>query len=152
MCFQLLCIKYFTQFTFSCNVHRFTWSLQKCKRGIICLFICLFVYLFIYSLFRGSSVIIVSGYGLSDWGLIPGRCRRILPIAFVSRSALGPTQPPAQCVLGVLFPRLKRSQGGTLTTNPYLVPRSRMCRSYTPPPLKCLHGVLWDSISLLWFI
>jgi hypothetical protein len=47
----------------------------------------------------------------------------------VSRPALGPTQPPAQWVPGVLSPGLKRGRGVTLTTHPHLVPRSRMSRS-----------------------
>jgi hypothetical protein len=54
----------------------------------------------------------------SDRGLIPGRGERIFPVASVSRSALGPTQPPVQWVLGVLSPGLKRGWGVTLITHP----------------------------------
>jgi hypothetical protein len=53
----------------------------------------------------GSSVSIVSGYGLDNRAievLSPGRGERIFPVAFVSRPALGPTQPPVQWVPGVL--------------------------------------------------
>jgi hypothetical protein len=55
----------------------------------------------------------------------------IFPVASVSRPALWPTQPPVQWVPGVLSPGLKRGRGVTLTTQPHLVPRSRMSRSYT---------------------
>jgi hypothetical protein len=40
-----------------------------------------------------------------------------------------PTQPPVQCVTGVLFPGVKHGQGVTLTTHPHLLPWSRMSRS-----------------------
>jgi len=41
-----------------------------------------------------------------DQGSIPGRAR-IFMFLTASRQALGPTQPPLQCVPGVLSPRLK---------------------------------------------
>jgi hypothetical protein len=69
------------------------------------------------------------------------RGQRIFPVASVSRPALGPTQPPVQWVPGVLSPGVKRGRGVMLTTQPYLVPRSRMSRSYTSSPPKRLHGV-----------
>jgi hypothetical protein len=69
-----------------------------------------------------------------------GRGERIFPVASVSRPALGPTNPPVQCVLGVLSPGLKCSWGVTLTTHPYLVPRSRLSRSYTSSTPKRLYG------------
>jgi hypothetical protein len=71
----------------------------------------------------------------------PRRGQRILPVAPVSRPALGPTQPPVQWVPGVLSPGVKRGRGVTLTTHPHLVRRSRMSRSYTSSPPKRLHGV-----------
>jgi hypothetical protein len=59
----------------------------------------------------------------------------ILPLASVSRPALGLTQPPVQWVHGVfLSPGVKRGRGVTLTTHPHLVPRSRLSRSYTSSP------------------
>jgi hypothetical protein len=55
---------------------------------------------------RGSSVSIVSGYGLDDWAIevrFPTG-ERIFPLPSVSRPALRPTQPPLQWVSGVLSP------------------------------------------------
>jgi hypothetical protein len=59
---------------------------------------------------RGSSVSIVTGYGLDDRAteVRSPAGARIIPLTSVSRPALGPTQPPAQCVLGVLSLGLKR--------------------------------------------
>jgi hypothetical protein len=75
----------------------------------------------------------------------PGRGQRIFPLATVSRLALGPTQPPVQCVPGVLSPGLKRGRGVTLPTHPHLVPRSRMSRSYTFSPLSTF--MLYSGIA-----
>jgi hypothetical protein len=59
---------------------------------------------------------------------------RIFPIAFVSKPAMGPTQPSVKWVPGVLSLGLKSGQGFTLTTYPHLVPKSWMRRSYTFSP------------------
>jgi hypothetical protein len=55
---------------------------------------------------RGSSVSIVSGYGLDDRaiGVQSSVEAKIFPVASVSRPALGPTQPPVQWGSGS-FPR-----------------------------------------------
>jgi hypothetical protein len=90
---------------------------------------------------RGSSVSIVSGYGLDDRAIevrSPDRDKRIFPLVSVCRPALGPTQPPVQWVPGVPSPGLKRSRGVTLTTHPHLVPRPRMSGSYISSPPKRL--------------
>jgi hypothetical protein len=74
----------------------------------------------IYSLGRGSSVSIVSGYGLDDRAMRfdPRQEQRIFPLASLPRPALGPTQAPVQWVPGVLSPGVKRGLGVTLTTHP----------------------------------
>jgi hypothetical protein len=90
---------------------------------------------------RGSSVSIVSDYGLDDRDSIPDRGRGFFFFVSASRPALGPTQPPIQWVPGVLSPKVKRGRGMTLTTHPHLVPRLRMSRSYTSSPPMRLHGV-----------
>jgi hypothetical protein len=67
-------------------------------------------YITIYVLFRsrGSSVSMVSGYGLDDRmiGVRTRQGQRIFPLTSVSRPALRPTQPPVQWVPGVLSPGL----------------------------------------------
>jgi hypothetical protein len=71
----------------------------------------------------------------------PWQVQRIFPLSSVSRPALGPTQPPAQWVPGVLSPGVKRGRGVMLTTHPHLVLRSRMSSSYSSSPPKRRHGV-----------
>jgi hypothetical protein len=44
-------------------------------------------------------------------------------------------------VSGVLSPGVKPGRGVKLTTHPHIVPRLRMCRSYTSSPPMRLHGV-----------
>jgi hypothetical protein len=53
---------------------------------------------------RGSSVSIVSDYGLDDWaiGVRSPEEQSIFPLTSVSRPALRPTQPPVKWVPWVL--------------------------------------------------
>jgi hypothetical protein len=59
---------------------------------------------------------------------------------------------PASCTMGTGGPFLgvKRGRGVTLTTHPYLVPRSRMSRSYIFSPPCSSTGVLWDCFALIY--
>jgi hypothetical protein len=82
------------------------------------------VFVFVY---RGgaSSVSIVSDY---DWTtgrsrFDPGRRQRGFFSSLCVQNRYGPTQPPVQCVPGILSPRIKRGRGVKLTTLPHLVPR-----------------------------
>jgi hypothetical protein len=91
----------------------------------------------------GSSVSIVSGYGLDD-RTIDGRSpaeRKDFSSSPVSRPALWSIHPPLQWVPGVLSPGVKRGRGVTLTTHIHLVSRTRMSRSYISSPPKRLRGV-----------
>jgi hypothetical protein len=89
------------------------------------------------------SQVAQSGYCLAtagqqgNRGLIPGRSKRIFPLASATKPALGPIQPPVQWVPG----GLKHCRGMTLTNSPHLVPRLRMSRSYICSPPKHLRGV-----------
>jgi hypothetical protein len=98
---------------------------------------------------RGSSVSIVTDYGLDDRGSIPDRGRGFFFLVSASRPALGSTQPPIQWVPGVLSPVVKRGRGVMLTTHPHLVPRLCKSRSYTSSPPMCLHG--WHVAGQLYF-
>jgi hypothetical protein len=91
----------------------------------------------------GSSVSIVSGYWLDDRAI---EVRSPAGTKDFSRSLCVQTGSGAHlatCTMGTGGPFLgvKRGRGVTLTTHPYLVPRSRMSRSYTSSPSKRLHGV-----------
>jgi hypothetical protein len=90
---------------------------------------------------RGSSVSIVSDYGLDGRG-------SIFSLASSSRPALGPTQPPVQSVPGALSPGVKRGPGVMLTTHPLLVPRLRKSMSYTSFHPKCLYGAQRDHFTI----
>jgi hypothetical protein len=90
----------------------------------------------------GSAVSIVSDYGMDDQAIdvrFLEEAKGFFPLAFVSRPALGPTQPPVQWVPKVFLPGAKRSRGVTLSAHPNLVLRLRMSRNYTSCPPKHLH-------------
>jgi hypothetical protein len=87
----------------------------------------------------GTSVCIVSGYGLDDRGLIPGRGERILPVASVYNTGTGAHQ--ASCTMGTggPFPGSKARPGSDADHSLQLV--SRMSRSYAFSPPKRLRSV-----------
>jgi hypothetical protein len=74
----------------------------------------------------GSSVSIMSGYGLNDRAIevrFPAGAKDFSSSLYVQTGS-GAHQPPVQWVPGVLSPGVKRGRGVTLTTHPHLVPRS----------------------------
>jgi hypothetical protein len=87
------------------------------------------------------SVSIDTGYGLDDRGLIP--CRGSdgsFVFATASISALGPTQPPIQCVPGGV-PRVKRpGREVDHSTSPSIELKNAW--SYTSIPTIRLHGAV----------
>jgi hypothetical protein len=92
---------------------------------------------------RGSSVSIVSDYGLDDRAIgvrSPAGAKDFSSNFCVQT---GSEVHPAPCTMGTggPFPGAKRGRGVTLTTHPHLVPRSRMGRSYIFSPPKRHHGV-----------
>jgi hypothetical protein len=92
---------------------------------------------------RGSSVSIVSGYGLDDRVIeVRSRQRRK---DFSSRLCVqtGSGAHPASCTMGKdgPFPGTKERTGPNADHSPHLVPRLRMSRSYMSSPPKRLRGV-----------
>jgi hypothetical protein len=88
---------------------------------------------------RDSSVGITTGYELDGRGSSPGM-GKIAHFSTTSRQALGPTQPPNECVPWAI------SQGVNVPGREadhylHLVPRSRMVELYLHFTV-CLHGVV----------
>jgi hypothetical protein len=83
---------------------------------------------------RGSSVSIVSDYGLGDRASIPDRGLCV---------QTGSGAHPASCTMGTgrPFPGGKERPRRDADTHPHLVPRLRVCRSYTSSPPRRHHGV-----------
>jgi hypothetical protein len=102
----------------------------------------------------GSSVSIVSGYGLDD-RTIEVRSRveaKDFLLTSVSGQALWPTQPPVQWVPEVLSPGLNRDRGVMLTTHPYRVLSSWMSTSYasSPPPPSASVASSGTALETIW--
>jgi hypothetical protein len=113
-----------------------------------------YLYVLTHKWCRGSSVSIVSGYGLDD---------RMIEV----RSPAGTTDfssnlcvqtgsgaHPVSCPMGTRgpFPGVKRGRSVTLTTHPHLVRRSWMSKSYTsspPAPKKVCSGTTLTSLLTL---
>jgi hypothetical protein len=98
---------------------------------------------------RGSSVIIVSGYGLDDRAIeVPRQRQEDFSSSLCVRISSGTHPDSYPMRTGVLPQRLKCGGGVTLTTHALLVPRSRMSRSYNSFLPKRLRGVQWDSFCV----
>jgi hypothetical protein len=87
----------------------------------------------------------MSGYVLDDWAIeVRSQAEaRDFSSSLCVQTGSVPTQPPVQRVPGVFSPRIKRGRGVTLTTNPHLVSRSWMSRSYTSSSPCATISVLW---------
>jgi hypothetical protein len=80
---------------------------------------------------RGSSVSIVSDYGLDDRAIGVRSPAGVKDFSSSLCVQTGSGAHPASCTMGTggPFPGAKRGRGVTLTTHPHLVPRSRISRS-----------------------
>jgi hypothetical protein len=95
---------------------------------------------------RGSSVSIVSGYGLDDRGLIPGRGKGFFSVTSESKPAIGAQPVSCSMFTGVLSPGLNRDRGVTVTTHPHLVPKSWINRNLQHLSPCASISVLWDCL------
>jgi hypothetical protein len=89
---------------------------------------------------RGSSVGIVSDYGLDDQAIGVRSPAGTKDFSSSLCDQTGSEAQPASCTMGTggPFPGAKRGRDVTLTTHPHLVPKSGM-RSYTSsPPSACM--------------
>jgi hypothetical protein len=86
----------------------------------------------------GSSVIIVSGYGLDDRAIEVRSQAEAKDFSSSLCVQTGSGAHQASCTVGTgcLFRAVKRGPGVTLTTHPHVAPRSRMSRSYISSPPK----------------
>jgi len=92
----------------------------------------------------GSSVGLATDYGLDGPGSSPGSNPSGDEIFHLSRLALGPTQPPLQCVPGLSW-GVKCGRGVMMTTHPLLVSWSSRphwaCNRITLPLPLPLHTI-----------
>jgi hypothetical protein len=98
----------------------------------------------------GSSVSIVSDYGLDDRAIVVRSPAEAKDFSSSLCVQTGSGAHPASCTMGTggPVPEAKRGRGVTLTTHPHLVPRSRMSRSYISSPQAPswrVAGLLLDS-------
>jgi hypothetical protein len=104
----------------------------------------LFVALSILLWSRGSSVSIVSDYGLDDRAIGVRSPAGTKDFSYNLCVQTGSEAHPAYCTMGTgcPFTGANRGRGVTLTSHPHLVSRSGMSSSYTSSPPKRLRGVL----------
>jgi hypothetical protein len=91
---------------------------------------------------RGSSVSIVSDYGLDDRaiGVRSPEGAKDFSSNLCVQNGYGAHPPFCPIGNGGPFPGAKLGRGVTLTTHPHLVLRTRMSRSYISSPTKLHHG------------
>jgi hypothetical protein len=92
---------------------------------------------------RGSSVGIALGYGLDDRGStvqFPAEAGNF-SLTTVSRMALGPAQPPIQCVPGAFSQGIKRPECEA-DNSPPSIAEVKNAWSYTSTPPIRLHSVV----------
>jgi hypothetical protein len=87
---------------------------------------------------RGSSVSIVSDYGMNDRTIGVRSPTGANNFSSILRVQTGSEAHSAFCTMGTgePYPGANRCWVVTLTTHPLLVPKSRMSRSYTSSPPK----------------
>jgi hypothetical protein len=95
----------------------------------------------------GSSVSMVSGYGLDDRAIeVPSPAEaKDFSCSLCVQTGSGAHPSSFTMGTGGPFHGDKRGRSVTLTTHPHVVPRSRMSRSYTSPPsalVACIVTVL----------
>jgi hypothetical protein len=100
---------------------------------------------------RGSSVSTVSDYGLDDRAIGVGFPARTRDFSSNLCVQTGSEAHPASCTMGNggPFPGAKRGWSVTLTTHPYLLPRSRLSRSYTSSPPRAAMACSGAALLLL---
>jgi hypothetical protein len=101
---------------------------------------------------RGSSVSIVSDYGLDDRAIGFRSPAGAKNFSFNLCVQTGSGAHPASCTMGTggTFPGAKRGRSVTLITHPHLVPKSIMSRSYTSSPPRATMAC--SGTTLLFFL
>jgi hypothetical protein len=122
-----------------CTVYREPcFSYGECKRGLS-----LFPSATAVSRSRGSSVSIVSDYGLDDRAIGVRSLTGAKDFSSILCVQAGFGAHPASCTMGTEdpFPGGKAQPERNADHSPHLVPRSRMSSSYISSPPKRLHDV-----------
>jgi hypothetical protein len=98
---------------------------------------------------KGSSVSIVSGYGLDDWAIEVRSPAEAKDFSFSLYVVTGSGAHSASCPMGTgaPFPGAKARPGRDADHSPHLLPRSNMSRSYTSSHPKRVRSVWSDCFS-----
>jgi hypothetical protein len=97
----------------------------------------------LWKLLGGEKVCLATYWTTGRSRFDPRQRRKNFSSSLCVQTGSVPTQPPVQRVPGFFSPRIKRGRGVTLTTNPHLVSRSWMSRSYTSSSPCATISVLW---------